>query len=344
MNLQLVRITNFDILNAALGSCVRKGQLYSVAKAMTTDEGVRAKIMRDISDILNRKARLKKTKAETRNDKITTEHAATETAHDKKRKRVDETAKDVADSNFNKRDHEARRRKDLARHRLYIKKLNHLDEADLKSAFVEPQALEDIRLPASGAQDAVDLAITIESTNSLPSSTLKDLCKLIEETSKDAYKRSSRGWSLSAKLKEIQEEGMLFLTARQRLSNGDTTADSPCAFISFLPTIDSEPQTTVLYIYEIHTRPFLRSRGLGTILTQRAESVGRKMGMVKMMLTVFTENERAISLYRRIGFDTDATSPREKPLRKKSGQASRGASYGYIIMSKCLEAELDSVK
>ena len=52
-------------------------------------------------------------------------------------------------------------------------------------------------------------------------------------------------------------------------------------------------------------------------------------GVEKVMLTVFTQNERAVRFYENYGFEVDEYSPPPKKLRD-----GRQVEMGYVILSK----------
>lgn len=55
--------------------------------------------------------------------------------------------------------------------------------------------------------------------------------------------------------------------------------------------------------------------GLGTILMQELIDLGRSMGLRQMELEVFQGNERAMALYRKMGFTVTGTRPEAACLR-----------------------------
>jgi len=57
------------------------------------------------------------------------------------------------------------------------------------------------------------------------------------------------------------------------------------------------------YLASIGTRPRFRGRGLGALVTRMATVHGLRQGALWVYLGVFTENESAVRLYRRLGFE-----------------------------------------
>ncbi|KAJ9627000.1 N alpha-acetyl-transferase [Taxawa tesnikishii (nom. ined.)] len=99
------------------------------------------------------------------------------------------------------------------------------------------------------------------------------------------------------------------------LPNTDASIEG---FLSFMLT--HEDGFEVVYIYEIHLRPALRSLGLGAHLMKLVEHLGHGVGVQKSMLTCFRSNEAAEEWYRRRGYEEDENSPREKKLRGGSSR------------------------
>ena len=115
-------------------------------------------------------------------------------------------------------------------------------------------------------------------------------------------------------------------------SGPSTPADKVEAFLSFMITYEDGHE--VIYCYEIHLSEHLQSCGLGKQLMGIMEEVGQRVGVEKAMLTVFLENEGALSFYERLGYVEDDYSPRPRKLR--NGVVKKP---DYIILSKALEQQ-----
>ncbi|CAG5174723.1 uncharacterized protein ALTATR162_LOCUS10904 [Alternaria atra] len=104
-------------------------------------------------------------------------------------------------------------------------------------------------------------------------------------------------------------------------------------FTSFMFTYDDSPHEDreVLYIYEIHLHEQLRGQGLGSHLIKFVENVARACRIRKTMLTVFTANKRAKSMYEKLGYSKDECSPGDRVTRNKVIKAD------YVIMSKSID-------
>ena len=67
--------------------------------------------------------------------------------------------------------------------------------------------------------------------------------------------------------------------------------------------IDEEPPC--LFVYEIAINESHRGRGFGAAVMLQMEAIARETGFDRIMLHVFTHNEGAVRLYRRLGYTVD---------------------------------------
>ena len=63
------------------------------------------------------------------------------------------------------------------------------------------------------------------------------------------------------------------------------------------------------YLSNMATYPELRGLGLGTMLMHTVEEEAAKAGSKRLALDVETDNEEAVKLYRRLGYEIELTSP-----------------------------------
>lgn len=84
--------------------------------------------------------------------------------------------------------------------------------------------------------------------------------------------------------------------------------------------------------YELHLVQEARSRGLGRILVEIMEGFGKRVGVEKVMLTVFLENEGARRFYSRLGYVRDDFTPDDVV-----GRNGRVKKVAYEILSKGLK-------
>lgn len=159
---------------------------------------------------------------------------------------------------------------------------------------------------------------------------------LVEESSADDYKACEIKWSPASKRKEMLLPDMRYLVVHQRSGSKERTAPgaSTCAFVSFMITYEDGYE--VIYVYEIHLERRLRGQGVGTVLIQMVESVGRNARVEKCMLTVFKANQKALKWYEHCGYQIDDFSPGPRVLRNGTIKEST-----YLILSKPLKTALE---
>lgn len=152
---------------------------------------------------------------------------------------------------------------------------------------------------------------------------LDECFHLVESTSAEDYRKSGQGWSPLKKKKEMQLPDLKYLVLRASQSL------LVLGFISFMVTYEDGYE--VLYVYEIHLVPNFQGKGLGRRLMEVAEHVGRKVGLEKVMLTVFRSNTMAVGMYEKLGYAVDEYSPQPRRLRNGGFKES-----SYVILSKSL--------
>lgn len=116
---------------------------------------------------------------------------------------------------------------------------------------------------------------------------------------------------------------------QDKASDSDSEKENIAGFMSFMVTYEDGYE--VLYCYEIHLIPEVQGQGLGEVLMEKLEGIGRRIGLEKAMLTVFKSNSRAVKFYTRIGYAEDEFSPR--PRRLRNGTVKEA---DYLILSKSL--------
>ncbi|KAG0634584.1 GNAT family acetyltransferase Nat4 [Tuber brumale] len=163
-------------------------------------------------------------------------------------------------------------------------------------------------------------SITLETAKTLSTGAFKACFDLVREC-KDMYKRTI-GWSATAKKKEMKHPAMRYLIL--------SAAGVVVGFLSFM--ITEEDECEVVYCYELHLAQEMRSRGLGRILVEVMEGFGKRVGVEKVMLTVFLENVDARRFYSRLGYVRDDFTPDDVVSRN-----GRVRKIGYEILSKGLK-------
>ena len=230
----------------------------------------------------------------------------------------------------------------------------------IQSSGIQSPNEDKSTLPAeSSQQDAIrDTHLDVYSAATISDADLEACLDLVELTSGEAYAASGIGWSRPKKFKEMKLPDMKYLVVRGagRTSNEPPRAeeaDKPDAsrgsnnsndantnangvespgvfgFLSFMVTYEDGKE--IIYCYEIHLAPAARGRGLGIMLMNRMEEIGRLVGLEKAMLTVFKSNAIARRFYERGGYEVDEYSPQPRKLRNGTIK-----EFDYLILSKPL--------
>lgn len=158
-----------------------------------------------------------------------------------------------------------------------------------------------------------------------------DACfSLVEASSANDYKLSEMKWSASSKRKEMILPDMRYMVIRDEMQESDDgTSRAIHGFVSFMTTYEDGYE--VLYVYEIHLAAKFRGQGVGKVLLDMTEAIGRKIKLEKVMLTVFKSNNRAVKWYDRMGYTVDDFSPGPRVLRNGTIK-----EPSYVILSKPL--------
>ncbi|KAJ5142856.1 uncharacterized protein N7515_001643 [Penicillium bovifimosum] len=217
--------------------------------------------------------------------------------------------------------------------------------------------------PQLSQDDTAGLPMEIYSAATIRASDLEACLDLVEQTSSEDYAAAaSGGWSRTKKRKEMKLPDMKYLILRdlpnlrsnssgtdaaaekqsevtdgkavenrdELVQTGNSGSPNVLGFLSFMVTYEDGKE--VVYCYEIHLSPTARGRGVGRVLMERMEGIGRAVGLEKAMLTVFKSNEVARRFYERLGYEVDEFSPRPRKLRNGTIK-----EYGYLILSKRLK-------
>jgi ribosomal protein S18 acetylase RimI-like enzyme len=76
----------------------------------------------------------------------------------------------------------------------------------------------------------------------------------------------------------------------------------PVGFVHLTTAADYYTAATTAHVADLVVAPGSGGRGVGTALIEHAEAWARERGFSMLTLSVFTGNERARRLYRRLGF------------------------------------------
>ncbi|KAG8848756.1 hypothetical protein FRB96_001035 [Tulasnella sp. 330] len=144
---------------------------------------------------------------------------------------------------------------------------------------------------------------------------------IFEENMCDAYTSSTFGWQPRAKRKELFDPLSRFILVYAPPSSSPEVVNLPGSTIlsGFCMFRFDEEETTedgntmqdVIYCYEVQISRKLQRSGLGLTLLGDLDSIAKKWGMKKVMLTVFKNNTPAIALYAKSGYSVDPISPSE---------------------------------
>lgn len=107
---------------------------------------------------------------------------------------------------------------------------------------------------------------------------------------KDHYQKSIMGWDEADKRKELQHPQQRFLIASHELFG------EQIAFLSF--RWDVEEGDPIMYVYELGVTKEARRNKLAWALMKYAEDLCKKVSVCRILLTVFIENQAAMTLYR----------------------------------------------
>ncbi|OJJ71247.1 hypothetical protein ASPBRDRAFT_30973 [Aspergillus brasiliensis CBS 101740] len=202
-----------------------------------------------------------------------------------------------------------------------VERTNHLTIQEFTSKYISPEFLT-YTTPSTSSSSSPEeedkeqkYKLSIYDAATIPTTDLNACFNLIEETSSEAYRNSSTGWSPARKKREMKLPDMKYLVVRREVvsSRDGGEADAVVGFMSFMITYEDGKE--VVYLYEIHLSSGVQRQGLGKRLLLILMEIGRRVGMEKAMLTVFTSNGVAQRLYEAIGFGTDEYSPRPRRLR-----------------------------
>ncbi|MCJ1376400.1 hypothetical protein MMC20_007642 [Loxospora ochrophaea] len=204
-----------------------------------------------------------------------------------------------------------------------IEGINEISLASFKSQFFPDQSSSSA---FTHPRDLTKYCITLELSSTITESDLNRCFNIVAETSARDYRESSVGWSPRGKRKEMRLPDLRYLLVKP-VSFPQASAVE--AFSSFMMTYEDGHE--VVYCYEIHVSSHLRGSGLGRQLMDTMETMGKKVGVEKAMLTVFVKNEGALRFYERLGYQEDEYSPKPRKLRRGTIK-----TPDYVILSKRL--------
>ncbi|PIG81658.1 GNAT family acetyltransferase Nat4 [Aspergillus arachidicola] len=219
-----------------------------------------------------------------------------------------------------------------------VERTNKLSLSEFMKSYVSAEDLEYRGSPAknttvSESEQELHYSLDIYTAASIPDADFQACFKLIEET-------VWLGMVSEEKTKEMRLPDMRYLILRRGPKTNPENTDSAeggiasptgqfLGFTSFMVTYEDGKE--VVYCYEIHLSSAAQGLGLGSQLMMRLVNIGRRIGLEKVMLTVFRSNDKAVRFYYKLGFTEDEYSPPPRILR--NGMVKEP---DYMILSKSL--------
>lgn len=216
-----------------------------------------------------------------------------------------------------------------------VERTNALERAEFVSQYMPTEGLQIQPLPRTTDEtqqsESITYTIDIQTADTILEPDFEACFALIEQTSANDYTSSSMGWSPIKKRKEMRLPDMRYILLRHKgpPTSPDGKRMPVLGFASFMTTYEDGKE--VLYCYEIHLDPSLQGQGLGGQLMGSLEEIGRRIGLEKVMLTVFKANGSAVRFYEKLGYDVDEFSPQPRTLRNGAVK-----EPDYLILSKGL--------
>lgn len=178
----------------------------------------------------------------------------------------------------------------------------------IKARLAAANAMEN---PLSGLESFLSIKVdtaflTIKFKPSpLPGMLRKQCLDLFERNMGDMYRQSDWGLNMTEKEEELSHENARFL-----IVSNETSDLIAFAHFRFDVNDDDDPTEEVLYVYELQVDKSARRCGLGQRIMSILELVARKAQMKKSMLTVFKNNEAALTFYTlKMKYKVDEISP-----------------------------------
>uniref|UniRef100_A0A3B0MS73 N-alpha-acetyltransferase 40 n=1 Tax=Theileria annulata TaxID=5874 RepID=A0A3B0MS73_THEAN len=145
--------------------------------------------------------------------------------------------------------------------------------------------------------------------NSIPTELFNEFFALTRSNMKHLYNISkfNGGWNDRRKSSEIKYHKTHIIALFSK--------DSLIGFTSyrFIVMRENQDPAPVLYVYELQIKDSYRSRGLGRFFISLLELVARSARCKKLMCTVLTANDRALSFYsEKCRFVADESDPNNK--------------------------------
>ena len=140
------------------------------------------------------------------------------------------------------------------------------------------------------------------------------------------------GWAGSQTHVRAVGEGL------DRMANGDVIYLCVCGPANLplaMGGVDFVHRPGAAEIWQLATMPALQSLGLGTMLIRALEDAARANGFGTVVLLVEVENDRALTLYQRLGYAVTGSEPASWDAEEDDGQIVRYTATCYA-MTKAL--------
>ncbi|GAA5872586.1 hypothetical protein JCM16303_004574 [Sporobolomyces ruberrimus] len=164
---------------------------------------------------------------------------------------------------------------------------------------------------------SVTAQLEVYTIKTLPIEIRNWIWTLFQSNMKGLFEASIDGYDPKEKRKELfHTESRFFVLRSTRTSktaeDQAVSLDDLLGFSIFRFDTEEtagEEKADVVYCYELHCEVTARGKGVGSVLMDSLERIGRETKMDKVMLTVLKSNHSAIAFYERSGLTVDEIDP-----------------------------------
>lgn len=148
-------------------------------------------------------------------------------------------------------------------------------------------------------KNGCNLAIRFEQATHVSPATLSWAYQLCEQNMRTMYE-DVWGWKPSEKQKELKHPDARYLIVYD-------VHEAPVGYLHF--RFEVEDALPIMYVYEVQLEPAVQRKGLGAFLMTLLKLVAKKNQLGAIMLTVINANTAAMTMYTKLGYQLDPTSP-----------------------------------
>ncbi|GAA6001744.1 hypothetical protein JCM10207_002293 [Rhodosporidiobolus poonsookiae] len=159
-------------------------------------------------------------------------------------------------------------------------------------------------------------SLAVSATKTLSAAEKTWVWDLFERNMRSLYEESEDGYEAAEKRKELfhADSRFLVLYPSNTVGSSPKTPPKPLGYCIFrFDTEDTASEDDelcdVAYCYELQVDSAAQRSGVGQVLMDALERLGKAYRMDKVMLTVFKANASAVAFYSKIGFTTDEVDP-----------------------------------